>query len=337
MVETLFVFVSIITTIITYAWSEHGFITLISSNKPIFNKLFELRGFMIYSRHLFEAWFITTITIITLIQLYFVFKKGKKVNLKIIILGVFILSLAYSFLSTDIFSYIFSARILYFYKLNPYSTIPESLRDKDIWLSFTYWTHRPYIYGPIALLVSLIPFAIFGSSKFLSIFYASKIINGGMFIATGIIISKLLRSRKKAVYLWFTNPLLLIELVINAHNENVMMFLFFLSLFFWKNNKKLKGLLALIFSILTKYVSLLFSPLIFIRENVRTIMARIMVVLGITLFLSKYNQMQLWYFSWIYFALPFAKIKKRYIALFFVAQSLLIITKYLKFIGSGNW
>ncbi len=336
MVEIIFIFISSLTAAICYAFSDHGFITFISQTKPIFNKLFQLRGFMIYNRHIFEFWFIATVVTLTIIQLYFVFTK-KKLKTRLIFLGIFCLSLAYPFLSSDIFSYLFSAKILYFYKLNPYTTIPETLRDQDIWLSFTYWTHRPYIYGPLALFVSLIPMFIFGVEKFLTIFYFSKILNVLLFIATGIIISKIIKNKRKAIYLWFTNPLLLIELVINSHNETIMLFLFFLSALFWKNSQKTKSIIALSLSVLTKYISILFSPLIFLKKTKKTTLARIMIIVSLIVILAKYNQAQLWYFSWIYFALPFAKLKKNHLTILFIFQLILTIAKYQKFISTGNW
>ncbi len=320
MIEFLFIIVSTFTTLVSYSWSEHGFITLISQTKPILNHLFQLRGFLIYNRHIYEVWFIATIITMTLIQLYFIFIK-KKPKIELIIIGILCLSLAYPFLSTDIFSYLFSAKILYTYHLNPYTTIPETLRDKDIWLSFTYWTHRPYVYGPISLFVFLIPFLIMGAEKFLTIFYLSKILNGILFVATGIIISKILRNKRKAVYLWFANPLLLIELVTNSHNETVMLFLFFLSFFLWKKNQKPKSVLTFVLSVLTKYISALFFPLIFLKKAQRRVVAKIMTVIAIIGFLLKYSKAQLWYFSWIYFALPFVNIKRRNLVIFFLFES----------------
>lgn len=337
MIEILFVTIAIIILVTSYAWTDHGLIALISSDKPIFAKLFELRNFMIYNRHIFEYWFAITILLMTLVQIYFLINKNKKPKIRLLFLGIIIMSLAYPFLSTDIFSYLFSAKILYSYHLNPYTTIPETLRDKDIWLSFTYWTHRPFIYGPIALFFYIIPLIIFGANKLLTIFYFSKLANGVLFLGSGIILSKLLKSKRKVVYLWFTNPILLIELVINSHNDNLMIFLAFLSLYFWKNKQKITSVITLISSILTKYVSIVALLLILIKENWVTILSRSVIALYSFFYAVNYGKMQLWYFTWIYLFLPFAKLKRKHLGILSLIQTFLILDKYIKFVSSGNW
>jgi len=337
MAEIIFLVSSFIITVVSYAWSNYGFISLISTTKPIFNKLHDFRGFMLYNRHVFEIFFVITILLLFIIQIYFLFTKRKNIHIKIIILGLMILFFAYPFLSTDIFSYLFSAKILYVYHQNPYKIIPELFRNRDIWLSFTLWTHRRYVYGPIYLAISTIPFIVFTAKKFLFILYSTKIISGIIFILTGIIITKLTKNTKKALFLWFVNPLLIIELLINSHNDVFMIFLFLLSIWLWDSKKKLLGIISFILSVLTKYVSLPFGILFFLKKQRRSIILTSILILFLLLLGLRYPTSQAWYYTWIYFLLPFTKLKKRSLLVLFLFQTVLLLDKYYLFISSGNW
>jgi hypothetical protein len=336
MIEAIFFLSSIIITLVSYAWADHGFISLISSTKPIFNKLFDFRGFLLYNRHLFEKFFLATILILLAIQIYFLFSNRKNIHLKILIAGLVVLIFAYPFLSSDIFSYLFSAKIFYVYHQNPYSVLPEAFRDKDIWLSFTFWTHRRYVYGPFYLLVSLVPFIIFSAKRFLLVFFSTKAVSGLCFILTGLVIVKL-TNIKKATYLWFANPLLIIELLANSHNDVFMIFLFISALWFWDKQKKVLGLLSFILSVLTKYVSAPFGIILFFKKQKREIISTVLLIAFLFVLAARYPTSQAWYYTWIYFLVPFAKLKKQSLLTIFLFQGLLLFDKYYLFISSGNW
>jgi hypothetical protein len=265
------------------------------------------------------------------------FTKKEKIHIKIIIAGLAILFFAYPFLSSDIFSYLFSAKILYSYHQNPYLVIPEVFRNQDNWLSFTLWTHRRYVYGPFSLFISILPFIVFTAKKFLLVFYSTKIISGMAFIITGFIITKLNKSIKKAIYLWFVNPLVVIELLINSHNDIFMICLFLLSIWIWDTKKKFLGVATFTLSVLTKYVSLPFGILILLKKQIRTIISTVLLILFLFILGIKYPTSQAWYYTWIYFLLPFSKLKKQSVLLIFLFQGILLIDKYYNFISSGNW
>ena len=337
MIEFLLLIITIFLTIASYAWSDYGFISLITQTKPIFSKLYTLRGLMLYNRHIAEFLFVTLIISLVSIQIYFLFTKKEKINLKIIIISLTILFFAYPFLSSDIFSYLFAGKIAYVYHLNPYKTIPEAFREKDIWLSFTYWTHRNYIYGPLYLLISIIPLVILGAEKFLTVFYLTKIISGLVFILTGLVIYRITKDIKKAIYLWWVNPLVIIELLINSHNDLFMIFFFLLSILLWDNKKRFWAIFSFISSVLTKYASAPFIILLFTKGKTREILSKVLLLLLLLFLGFKYPSFQAWYYTWIYFLIPLANLKKRSLLVIFLFQGLLILDKYYTFISSGNW
>ena len=75
---------------------------------------------------------------------------SKKYVWKLIILTTIILAFTYNAFSYDLFNYIFDAKIITHYHLNPY--IHKALDfPGDPMLSFMHWTHRVYPYGPLWL------------------------------------------------------------------------------------------------------------------------------------------------------------------------------------------
>ncbi len=330
-------FVSLALLVFSYAWFDHGLMTVISESHPQVLAIDTYRAFMIYNRHLFRRLFIALITVLFALQAYALLSKKPSMKWMFIAAAIVTIvgSLSYPFLSSDIYSYVFSAKMAWVYKLNPYIVIPEVLREHDSWLNFVLWTHKPYVYGPVALIYSTIPLAIFSAGKLITVLLATKLLNGIVFFVTGFLLFRILNNRL-VFGLWFFNPLLIFELLVNAHNETLMIGLFVLSYFLFLRNKKLAAFIIFMTSVLTKFISLLLFPVFFIIEKKEVFFKFAVLILLFSLGL-KYASSQAWYFTWIYLALPFAKLKMTSLCLIFVSHFLLIINKYINFVGSGYW
>lgn len=137
------------------------------------------------------------------------------------------LLLSYNALSHDIFNYIFNAKMIGVYGVNPHIHTATEF-PADLWTRFMHNTHTaaPYGYGWTA--ASMIPYFL-GFKKFITTLFAFRI-----FSLTSLVFlyfamqefSKGFFKRKLELYelaLVFLNPLLLIEVVSNYHNDLWMM------------------------------------------------------------------------------------------------------------------
>jgi len=183
---------------------------------------------------------------------------------------VFFLLISYNALSHDLFNYIFNARMLIKYQANPHQLVALTFAY-DPWSRFMHNIHTTAPYGQVWTFISTIPYYL-GFDKFLITWLNFKAFAFlGMFI-TLLILKKFLVNEKNRNYklaILFLNPLILIETIVNAHNDWWMMWpvlaSFLLAKKFKKSHKKNYFLLILIvclmfFSIFTKFASLVAIP-----------------------------------------------------------------------------
>src|SRR3990167_8451909 len=86
------------------------------------------------------------------------------------IVNTVILIFAYPFLSSDLFNYLFDAKIVLTYQASPYTHRPLDF-PHDEWLRFMRWIHRYSPYGPLWLVMSLLPAALGFGKIFLFFFF----------------------------------------------------------------------------------------------------------------------------------------------------------------------
>lgn len=163
-------------------------------------------------------------------------------------------------LSYDIFNYISTAKVAFFYHENPYIIMPIEFINDPL-LSFTHAANKIALYGPFWILLSVIPFSL-GFGNFLIILFSFKFLNILFYIGTLYFIWKI--SKKNISLIIFgLNPLVIIETMVSGHNDTVMMFLAIASLFFLIKKKIWSGLLTIILSVLIKYSTLFLIPIYF--------------------------------------------------------------------------
>ncbi len=240
------------------------------------------------------------------------------------LLGIF----SYSFLSHDLFNYMFDAKILTFYKQNPY--LYKALDfPSDHWLRFMRWTHRNYPYGPSFLPITLIP-SWLGLGKFFLSFFLFKGMFAGFYLWAVYCLNKM--NRKWAVF-FATNPLVIFEGLINAHNDLIALSLGIIGIYFLNKNKVLPRILFLL-SAGIKYSTL---PLLLLVKDKKSILNKIALVLfiGILVYLSFWQEIQPWYFLTILVLLPFYE---RFIqrASIFFSGLLFSYYPYVRF-GEGSY
>ena len=237
-----------------------------------------------------------TITYVILISLLFL-NYGvttwllRKLELKmetfkqlLIAMGIYLLFISpllfsYNALSHDVFNYIFNARMVIEYQANPHSEVALQF-SYDPWTRFMHNTHTtaPYWYGWTA--ISLIPY-ITGFGSFLVTWLNFKLFALISLLLYGLIMWLWQKQQKLSLEHWqlglvMLNPLVIIEIVGNSHNDFWMMvpalFAFLLLLSRPKQIHWLGlSLLSLLFSASTKYATLVLLPVWLIVGKLTTI------------------------------------------------------------------
>jgi hypothetical protein len=229
----------------------------------------------------------------------FLIKKSSRLNvMKLsVILGVLSI-FSYPFLSRDFFNYLFDAKILTFYGKNPYFFKPADF-SFDPWLRFMHWTHRTYPYGPVFLLITIFP-SFLSLGKFILSFIFFKIMWVFFYLLAVYFLQKI---NKNIAIIFAFHPLVLIEGLINNHNDLIGVSLSIVGIYYLVKNKNILARLYLILSSGIKYITL---PLIFLSKNNKKINYLVLIaIFSILFYLSFYKEIQPWYFLVLFSFLPF--------------------------------
>lgn len=272
---------------------------------------------------------------------YLLVKKYKQLSpLKIAALLALVGCVSYPFFSHDLFNYLFDARILTHYGLNPYTHTALDFRG-DLWTRFMHWTHRTYPYGPTFLPLTLIP-SFLGWGKFSLTFFLYKAMNGALYFLAVYLLSK--KNKREALF-FATHPLIIIEGLVNAHNDMIAVSLGLIGIYLLEKKYNIWGRILLFVSAGIKYVTL---PIVFIGSYsvisnrflvVRNLAKRyelnllFFVQILLILYLCFTMEIQPWYFLSLFVFLPyFPRFIERLNILFFG-----LLLSYYPFIRFGDW
>jgi hypothetical protein len=270
----------------------------------------------------------------------------------IFVLSILVTSLlifSYNAFSYDLFNYIFDAKIVTYYQDNPY--LKKALDyPSDPMLSFMRWTHRVYPYGPGWLLYT-IPLSYLGMQHLFSTFLLFKIAIGLSFLGSVYYLGKILDlvDRKRAPFamaFFGLNPLVVIESLVSAHNDAVMMFFALLALYFLITHRRSWGFVSLVFSASIKFVTSFLFPfflLLFSKNNLedrkrleQIFLYMLLAMLMGTVIATARTNFQPWY---LLYPLPFAALLTRHymILLPTIIFSFGTLFHYAPFLFLGNW
>lgn len=277
-----------------------------------------------------QSWYIYLILIVLLFIFHFnVLKHFKKYQpLNIALATGIILLFSYPFLSHDFFNYLFDAKIVTFYHQNPY--LQKALDfPSDPWLRFMHWTHRTYPYGPVFLGLSLIPsFLSFGKFILSFLFFKATLI---LFYVLSVYF--LQKMNKKWAIIFATHPLILVEGLVNGHNDMFALSLGIIGIYYLLNSKssQIQSRLFLILSGGIKYITF---PLIFLTKKNSKINALLFAVIILILtYLSISSEIQPWYFLALFIFLPYYEVLLSRFNLFFAG----LLLSYYPYIRLGGW
>ena len=253
-------------------------LNLTLSSNPVYQSFQNiLIGLGYYNRPLSTLIFIILISLSFIF--YYIFLKiankefFKRIIKPLIIINVFLALVSYPAFSHDFFNYLFDARIVTNYHLNPYQFKALDFPN-DLWIRFMHWTHRTYPYGPIWLL-STLPFSFFGFGKFVLTMVLFKAMFAVAYLAN-INLIRLISAKTgpknyfKNTALYALNPLVIVETLISPHNESLMLTFLLLSLYFLiLKNKTIPSYFWLIVSAGVKFITIVLLPVYFIKKSIK--------------------------------------------------------------------
>ncbi|KUK79917.1 MAG: hypothetical protein XD95_0002 [Microgenomates bacterium 39_7] len=295
--------------------------------------------------------------------------KDKKINPKqqfiLILFFSLPLLISYNSLSFDVFNYIFNSRMVLDYQANPHVRTAIEFSQFDDWTRFMHNIHTPAPYGYGWTVLSLIPY-LAGFGKFLVTWLNFRVLSIVSLVFSSFAVNKLnqsLYNKNLSLKRWlmlFLNPLVLIEVVSNSHNDLWMMFPAIYALIFLleavKNQKQRKIFLCFVawlmffLSVSIKFATLALLPIMilltifalnsfakkskikilfkmtrqFIKNNLPLISS---VLMFLPLFTSRSQRFHPWYLLWPLIWLPLIK-NKVYVTLLLVFSFTSLVRYY---------
>lgn len=313
---------------------------------PLLNGFFKSLQYIGFYQRAFSLYCYLGIIILLFVS-YFGFiilaKKGLitiKLFWQIFIATAVILLFTYPAFSYDIFNYMFDAKTVIQYHVSPWQYRPLDFPG-DPWLSFMHWTHRPSVYPPIWIGLSL-PFYLAGLNFFITTLLSFKALMCLAFAGSVWLIYKMSTPKEKInnMVLYAFNPLVIIENSVSAHNDIVMVFFGLLGIWLLVNKDNIKSLVFLIFSVLTKYVTLLLLPvwLYGLKKKLQTTILYDFSFVAVFIFFLLWIirvEIQPWYLVWFF---PFLILTNRKKLIYLtIGLSLGLLLRYAPFLYLGNW
>jgi len=254
--------------------------------------------------------------------------------------------------SYDIFNYLFNAKMVLLFKVNPH--IQTAINYPDPMLRFMRNIHTPAPYAYGWTIVSLIPGLAWFLGKFTISLWTMKTFVATFWLGQLIILKKLVQKmfpgQSFRWWLFTLSPLVLIETLIVGHNDVVMMLPALVSFFFLLKSKKLMdknfihSLFFLTLSASIKYATLILLPLYFLPYlNLRGLSWKVEKVdlptyfswILLAIMFIRPGQLHSWYLIW---AFSFAVLSKSRLTLsIFTALTIGAVLRYTPFIYYGHW
>ncbi len=190
--------------------------------------------------------------------------------------------------SSDMYGYLARGAQQISYGLNPYHhTVSEIANwwDQPLLANInSIWSYNPAPYGPLYMLIYA-GIAFLSMGNFYIAMFLFKLFNLGIFACLLLLMVRILNDKeidkeyfekkfndarqifsyKKIIYsLIALNPFIMVEVLLNGHNDILMGFLILLSLYLCFKNQVNLALITLTCSILSKYLSVAILPLMLI-------------------------------------------------------------------------
>ena len=267
---------------------------------------------IIYSKTLYPTvWYAVTVAVLfawyfwTLYRVRKGFLTSKHVWY-LIISSVAILMWAYPALSNDIFNYIATAKVTFFYRENPYIIMPIDIPNEPSF-AFLHAANKVALYGPVWIALTGIPHFL-GMGNLLITLFTFKIFVIGWYLLLCYLIWIASGKKSWALAFFALNPLVTLSTLVDGHNDVVMMF-FALSSFYLLGKKQYVGsVISLVLSVFIKYATVVLLPVYLYslllstcgkRVNIKSQWVWCSIAMYLIFFLSPIREeIYAWYFIW---------------------------------------
>lgn len=308
----------------------------------------------LYSGLAFSNRFLITTFYIAFIFIFFVFygtfiwlgvKKKLRFKDVFILIGITVGGLIFSYpamLSYDIFNYIATSKVLFFYHENPYIIMPLEFIG-DPFLFFTHAANKIALYGPVWVILTGIPYFV-GLGNFIINLFVIKFLIAMFYFITIFLIWKISKNLISLILFAF-NPLIVIETLVSSHNDIIMVCFVLLSFFLCIKKKIFFAIFLFTLSILIKYATILLLPvfLFILWKNIKkteinwnNIFYYSSLIMLLGFFLSPIREeIYPWYAIW-FLSFAFLVPNKKFLLYISVAFSFGLLFRYVPFMLSGT-
>ncbi|OGY51729.1 MAG: hypothetical protein A3J59_03615 [Candidatus Buchananbacteria bacterium RIFCSPHIGHO2_02_FULL_56_16] len=172
-------------------------------------------------------------------------------------------------LSTDLYYYVFYAKIFNDYGANPYATYLNNFPNDNFFEIIPKgWSTLRLPYGPLWLLIYAPVQAIAGEHIFTNLILF-KLLAIGAFLAGGALLYFLLRQRAGPglaypLLLYFWNPLLISEIAKDGHHDSWVALLLLLALFCYYKGWRWLVLMPVLLASFFKFVPAILLPIVYL-------------------------------------------------------------------------
>lgn len=255
---------------------------------------------------------------------------------------------AYNAFSYDLFNYVFDAKIVTFYRANPYQHKALDFPG-DPMLGFMHWTHRLYPYGPVWLLVTVL-LSFSGFQKLLPTLILMKGLAVGAYLLTAWFIYRVLaltnpKKKLEGLAVFAFSPLVVLESLVSAHNDTLMMAFLMGGFWFLIKRKPVLTWTAFLFSVGVKFASVLLLPIFFLagfwqrgKKKInwdKVWLFSFWLMGGAVILACLRSELKPWYLLYLW---PLVALTGKRSYLFFLAVfSLGGLLHYAPFLYLGNW
>lgn len=264
------------------------------------------------------------------------------------LIAVVIISLlSFPALSYDIFNYIATAKLTFFYGENPYVVMPVEIPNEPM-LGYTRAANKLALYGPVWIILSSFPYIV-GGWHHIGVIYSFKMFALVFYLLCTYMIYRKTKRWESALF-FAANPLVLLEVLVNGHNDIVMMVLAAGGLILWSKPsvyQKVAGLVLFAASVFVKGATIALVPLFFLPTSLsgglgwsweKKMKAAYILMFLVFLVSPLREEMYPWYAVWwLVFAALIPITKQSFIHGFSFWLSLGLMLRYLPWIVTREY
>lgn len=269
--------------------------------------------------------------------------KNKNILLTRLIGIVILLTFSFPAFSYDIFNYILTAKVAFYYHENPYIVMPIEILNEPA-LAYTRAANKVALYGPTWILFTWLPHVLGIGNVWLTI-VSFKLLVAAFYLVAVWLIYRLTKNAWQTAF-FALNPLVINEVLVSSHNDVVMMALALSGLVLARKkglSKKIFGWGFWILSVFVKGVTVVLAPLLLVRWPLEKLTkAAFLILFGVFLLSPFREELYPWYALWfLTFAALIPRERGKFIHGFCIALSLGLELRHLPYIltreygGSG--